>query len=133
MKISNFTDIFKTIQTKFPIEECIEKDKKEEAIYNSKNKYICMIIDKRFKNNIELKIMTPYIWVGNESRYSGHEDFKDFVGYGWIDENGHYIDNFENPIHVVDDEIVIGFVPYEDKNSDDLKLWDIVKEMNYEN
>ena len=125
MKTSNFTDIFKAMQTKFPVEECTEKDEKEEAIYNSNNEYLCLILDKRFKNNMELRIMKPYIWVGDDTK---QKEFKGLTGYAWIDKDGNYIDNFENPVHgYCWDEFVIGFVPYEDKNNEDLKLWDLVK------
>ncbi|MDD2495980.1 MAG: hypothetical protein PHE29_12405 [Tissierellia bacterium] len=122
MTIQNLNDIYKYLNTKFPVNDCIFKDKNEKAIYNSHTQYLCFIIDKRFNNEANIKIMKPYLWIGNESNI---EDFKDEIGYGWIDESGNYIDNYENPIHGnCDDWFVIGFIEY--KNNNDAELWNLL-------
>lgn len=123
--ISNFIDILKNMQTKFPVEKCTEKDKKEKGIYNSNNKYLCLILDKRFTEDMTLKIMNPYIWIGDESK---HKEFKGLTGWGWSNINkSNHIDNFENPVHgYIWDEFVVGFVPY-DNGNEDLKIWDLIK------
>jgi len=116
MNISNFNSLLQHMETKFPLNECINKTN-EDAIYEGNDFYICMIIDKRFKDEVILKILKPYIWVGNESK-----DFNDYVGYAWISKNNkYYVDNFENPVHG-EDEIVIGFVRYKDISDD--KFWE---------
>lgn len=122
MNISNFNSLFQHMETKFPITECVNKTN-ENAIYEGSDYFICMIIDKRFKDEVILKILKPYIWVGSESEnYSLREEFKHFVGYAWINSDGkYYVDNFENPVHD-EDEVVIGFVRY--KNISDDKIWD---------
>jgi len=122
MNINNFNSLLQHMETKFPINECTNKYN-QDAIYEGNNYYLCMIIDKRFKDEITLKILKPYIWVGNESKdIRLRKDFKDYVGCAWISKNNkYYVDNFENPVHD-EDEIVIGFVRY--KNISDDKIWD---------
>lgn len=121
MKVSNFKDIYNNLQYEFPSKECTIKAS-EKGIYDGKNYYLCLVIDKRFKNTAQIKKLKPYIWIGNKS--NNPEVFKDQFGWGWIDDYGYYIDNYENPIHD-EDEFVIGFAPYED--NDDNELWDIIK------
>jgi len=125
MLIHNLKDIHSFLSTNFPIEECTIKDSKEDAIYNSNRWYLCMIIDKRFDNFAELKIMKPYIWVGAETDV---EEFKDEIGWGWIDKHGNYIDNYKNPVHgsSIEDWYVVGFINY--KNNNDCELWDVLPE-----
>jgi len=110
------------METKFPITECINKTN-EDAIYEGDDYYLCMIIDIRFKEEVTLKVLKPYIWVGNESKDSKlRKDYRDYIGYAWISRNNkYYVDNFENPVHD-EDEKVIGFVRY--KNISDDKIWD---------
>ncbi len=117
--IKNFKDILRQMNRIFPVNECTIKTK-EQAIYEGNTEYLCMIIDKRFKNNIEFRIMKPYIWVGAESNIKGSENE---VLYGWIDKNGNWIDNFEKPIHDWD-EYVVGFIKYE--NVRDESIWDFI-------
>jgi len=123
MPIQNFKDIYNFLSTDFPTEECTTKDLKEEAIYNSEKWFLCMIIDKRFNNFAEFKIMKPYIWIGSETDV---EEFKDEIGWGWLDEDGNYIDNYKNPVHScdVEDWYVIGFIDY--KNNNDIELWSLL-------
>jgi len=119
MVIQNFRNIYKCLNTKFPISDCTIKNLKEKSIYDSNRQYLCMIIDKRFNNEVNLKIMKPYIWIGDETNI---EEFKGQTGYGWVDRDGNYVDNFENPIHGdIDDWFVIGFIEY--RNNDDEELW----------
>ena len=120
MVIQNFKDIYNDLNTNFPVSDCTIKNSKEKSIYDSDKQYLCMIIDKRFNNEVSFKIMKPYIWIGNETDI---EEFKNQTGYGWIDRDGNYIDNFENPIHGdIDDWFVIGFKEYKDDN--DKELWE---------
>ncbi len=120
MSISNFKDIYSKLQHKFPVEECIIKTK-EHGIYDGQNFYLCMIIDKRFKDEVQIKKLKPYIWIGDESIYS--DQFQEQYGWGWTTESGnYYVDNFENPIHE-EYEVCIGFMPYENEN--DNELWEM--------
>jgi hypothetical protein len=124
MNIQNFKDIHKQLNTKFPISDCTIKNPKEKGVYDSNKQYLCMIIDKRFKYEITFKIMKPYLWVGNET---GIEEFKNATGYAWIDKDGNYVDNFENPVHsYLYYLIVIGFIEYKDDN--DEELWELIKD-----
>lgn len=104
----------KFFEKKFPVEKCTIKSKnpKEKGIYESDSKYLCLIFDKRFPDYRQIKTMTPYIWVGAEL---GEERFKDYIGYGWVDNSGQPYDNYENPITNWD-EFVIGWLPYEEDN-----------------
>ena len=51
----------------------------------------------------------PYICVDAESMKDPTDDH---IGYGWIDNDGNWVDNLYNPIHDPDytDEKVIGFI-----------------------
>ena len=128
--IHNLKDIHGMLQTDFPVEECTIKSDKEDGIYNSNKQYLCMILDNRFQNHAELRIMTPYIWVGNDLVHiDEYKQFKDFVGCGWIDDSGYFIDHYNNPIHGEDEyEYVIGFTEY--INSSDENLWDIIPNLD---
>jgi hypothetical protein len=82
-----------------------------------------MIIDRRFKDYAEFKIMKPYIFVGDESNDS--DEFKDFIGWAWIDRHRNYTDHYENPVHGdCEDCYVIGFIEYE--NDNDEELWELL-------
>ena len=124
MKLENFKDIYNNLSTQFPEKECTIKTS-EKGIYDGKNYYLCLVIDKRFKDGVQIKKLKPYIWIGNKS--NNPKVFKDQFGWGWVDQYGYYVDNFENPIHD-EDEFVIGFIPYVNYIDDsDSKLWDIIK------
>lgn len=131
MQIKNYLDVLKHMNTKFPIEECTLQDEDDCAVYESNEKYLCLIVDKRFDNELILKVMKPYIWVGKDSSDKQlKKDYKDFIGYGWIDViNSYFVDNFENPIKEYGD-YVIGFVKYEDEN--DKSIWELVNNIDNE-
>lgn len=59
INMNSFTDIYNSMETKFPLELCTIKDKREAGIYNSNSDkfYLCLVIDTRFKNEMYLKIM----------------------------------------------------------------------------
>jgi hypothetical protein len=117
--MNNFMDLLNQMTMIFPLEECAIKAK-EPAIYEGNTEYLCMIIDKRFNNNIELRIMKPYIWVGSESNIKGSENE---ILCGWFDRDDNYVDNYARPIHNYN-EFVVGFVKYENKK--DNKIWEMV-------
>lgn len=121
MGISNFKDIYNNLQYKFPEKECTIKAS-EKGIYDGKNYYLCLVINKKFKNEIQLKKLKPYIWIGNKS--NNPKAFKNQFGWGWVDDYGNYVDNYKNPIHD-EDEFIIGFIPYVE--NDDDELWNIIK------
>lgn len=80
--INNFRDILHQMDCVFPVNECTIKSS-EKNIYEGENQYLCMIIDKRFTNNVEIRIMKPYIW----------KDKKEEL-YGWFDKDNNYVDNW---------------------------------------
>lgn len=83
----------------FPVGECIVQDEEDIRIFEGKFYYWCWCIDKRFKNEIIIKKMKPYI-----CKEPNGED----ISFGWIDENRNWIDNLYNPIHYLD-EFVFGY------------------------
>ena len=126
MEIKNYVDILKHMNTKFPLEECTIKDKNNLDIYESNEQYLCLIADKRFSNELVLKVMKPYIWVGkNSDDEQLRKDYKDFIGYGWMNiyNENDFVDNYENPIKEYDD-YVIGFVKYNNEN--DESIWELL-------
>lgn len=95
------------LNKEFPIEDCTLLNNRDKHIYNSLAQYICLIVDKGFLAERVIKIMSPYIYI---------ED--GFSTFAWIDKNGNWIDNFENPVHGYgySNEFVIGWIPYEEDN-----------------
>jgi hypothetical protein len=123
MEISNFKDIYNNLQNKFPVKECTVRTL-QQGVYDGKKYYLCLIVDKRFKDEIQMKVLKPYVWIGNKS--SDPDYFKDQIGWGWTTDDGnYYVDNFENPIHE-ENEVVIGFILYKDKDNGDSELWDLI-------
>lgn len=89
---------------KFPVEDCLIQDKKEKQLKNSNIKYLCLVVDKRFPEERNIKILSPYTWEENGE-----------LSYAWVDKDGNWIDNFENPVHgYIFDEFAIGWLPYEE-------------------
>jgi hypothetical protein len=105
------------VEKHFPKEECVIKSTKEKGIYESDKTYLCLIIDKRFRDYRQIKLMKPYLWIGDETE---DENFKGQIGFGWLclSENNNPYDNWENPITIWD-EFVIGWLPYEEDNDEE--------------
>lgn len=106
---------------KFPAEECIIKstNTRDKGVYYSEHIYLCLVIDKRFPDSRAIKLMKPYIWIGDESE---EECFKGETGYGWTcpSENNALYDNFENPVNGYTwDEFVIGWTIYKQENDEE--------------
>lgn len=82
----------------FPESECTMQDERDSEVYNSDKKYLCLIIDDRFKHDYRITLMTPYI-----CKHDGK------VEYGWVDclfQQPHT--NIENSVRL-EHEIVVGF------------------------
>ena len=95
----------------FPVSECTIKSAKESAIYDGEHPYLCLIADKSNKYEMVLRILKPYIWIGDE--VEGYEEdleeFKGQIGYGWSNGCNTHYDNFEKPIKEFD-EFIMGWI-----------------------
>ena len=82
----------------FPSDECINPCSREKGVFEGNKEYLCLILDNRFDDRAQLKIMKPYVYNG-------------FEGYGqaWVDSSGNYTSNLDQPIHPCEDEFVVGF------------------------
>ena len=80
---------------KFPVESCIKENKDEIGIYDSEEKFLCFVKDMNFDDRAMLRICYPYIY-----KKEGEE-----ILYGWADECGNWIDNFERAIHDDDERV----------------------------
>ena len=108
----------------FPIKECVYQDRIEPHVFIADTKYLCLVIDRRFKHEIRILVMYPYIF---------KED--DGVRYGWCDwATEQPFGNIENSV-ILWNEFVVGFTEYREIEQED-KLWDyFIQSINaqYEN
>lgn len=88
---------------------CTIQDQHEADVKYSKVPSLCIVIGKRFDNQCELKIMTPYTCYISDSDEVGYD-----FGYGWLDSSQNFVDNLFQPVQGVskakDDRQVVGWI-----------------------
>lgn len=118
-----YTDLYKifipSTKENFPELECTIQNEREPEVYDSDKKYLCLIIDARFKHDYRVTLMNPYI-----CKYDGK------IEYGWVDcsfKQPHT--NIENSVRL-ENEVVVGFREFVESKKDD-KLWeDFIRSVN---
>ena len=115
--VNQFTDAKKD---NFPVNKCIVATG-EDGVYECSDYYLCLLIDTRFKGEFEVKILRPYIWRNEDNSKNG---------FAWIDDDGNFYDNYDNPIHM-DYLVVVGFnaLSYNDEEKEIISdYWAKIKE-----
>lgn len=96
----------------FPKDVCTIQNAREPDVYDSKEKYLCLIIDTRFKHDYRVTAMCPYI-----CKTDGKTEF------GWVDclfQCPHT--NLENSVRL-ENEVVVGFKKFSESDRADSE-WD---------
>lgn len=77
-------------EVNFPEKECYEEDVEDKDVKYAKDWYLCLVIDKRFKNEFVVKKLKPYT-----CKMEGIPDLQ----YGWVDKENDFTDNFIRSVH----------------------------------
>lgn len=96
----------------FPIKTCTIQNTREPTVFDSDTPFLCLVIDRRFKNDWRLVVLYPYICKESDT----------VTTFGWVDKHGNIVGNIYNSTQLWD-EFVVGFQPYE--NTNDLDLYEI--------
>ena len=84
--------MFKDFETKhFPEELCTKQDPREEDVRNSDAKFLCVVVNKWFPTEAELKVLSPYT--------CKDVDDPTVTLFGWVDQWGNIYDHREKDIH----------------------------------
>lgn len=110
----NFENFIYSSEDKFPKESCTIQNKRESNVFDSKDVYMVLWIDTRFKNEKNITYATPYVCKEKEK-----------TSFGWVSKDGGMVlGNVENSCQFYD-EFVIGFIKVNDEYMDnDEKLFD---------
>ena len=83
-------NLFTTFEfTTFPEESCTVPNPREPDVHGSTARYLCVVVDDRWPNQCQLRVLSPYIAKDLDS---------DEILYGWTDGDG-YVDHKERSIH----------------------------------
>ena len=81
----------------FPVELCTHPG--SEGVKESLEYLLCCVVDKRFADQLEIRLLRPYTW-------RGKVDGKAETLYGWVDSNGNLVDNKTRCINHDDAQVV---------------------------
>ena len=82
----------------FPKKLCT-KTIPEEGVKEADCFFACVVLDKRFDNQLRVLILKPYVWKGEGRRPTL---------FGWVDKDGNIVDHKTNNIHA-DHETVVAW------------------------
>jgi len=100
----------KGFETKvFPAKLCTipSPREEEEGVMESKKYFVCVVVDKRFDNQLRTILLRPYLWTEPDEKKS----HKEVQFFGWVDESGNVFSHYRRAIHVYDHDHVVAWKP----------------------